>query len=63
MLPCSPTCANWLRDGVQPEGAKAGQQPGYCRGKAHRHQTLGFGGRRVLVSRKWSGKTLAVQRA
>ena len=61
--PCSPTCANWLRYGVQPKGAKAGQQPGYCRGKAHRHETLGFGGRRVLVSRKWSGKTLAVHRA
>jgi hypothetical protein len=57
--PCSPTCANWLRYGVQPEHAK----PGLCRGKVHRHENLGFGGRRVLVSRKWSGTTLADHRA
>jgi hypothetical protein len=57
--PCSPTCSNWLRYGVQPLKAKAGQLPGCCRGKAHRHETLGFGGRRVLTSRKWCGKTLA----
>jgi hypothetical protein len=61
--PCSPTCANWLRYGVQPKGARSGMEPGFCRGKAHRHETLGFGGRRVLVSRKWSGKTLADHRA
>jgi hypothetical protein len=57
--PCSPTCCNWLRYGIQPKDARPGQQPGYCKGKAHRRETLGFGGRRVLVSRKWSGKTLA----
>jgi hypothetical protein len=57
--PCSPTCCNWLRYGIQPKDAKPGQKPGYCKGKAHRRETLGFGGRRVLVSRKWSGKTLA----
>ncbi|KPM54687.1 replication initiation protein [Frankia sp. R43] len=56
--PCSPTCANWLRFGVQPKNPKPGLVPGRCRGKAHRRETLGFGGRRVLVSRKWSGKTL-----
>ncbi|ABD10413.1 replication initiation protein [Frankia sp. CcI156] len=56
--PCSPTCANWLRYGVQPKNAKPGLVPGRCRGKAHRRETLGFGGRRVLVSRKWSGKSL-----
>ena len=61
--PCSPTCPNWLRYGVQPKDAKAGMRPGYCRGKAHRRETLGFGGRRVLVSRKWSGKTLSVHKA
>ena len=61
--PCSPTCANWLRYGVQPRHAKAGLTPGYCKGKVHRRETLGFGGRRVLVSRKWSGKTLADHRA
>ena len=37
--------------------------PGYCRGKAHRREHLGYAGRRVLVSRKWSGKTLADHRA
>jgi replication initiator protein RepSA len=57
--PCSPTCANWLRYGVQPKDTRPGLKPGFCRGRAHRRETLGFGGRRVLVSRKWSGKTLA----
>ncbi|MEV0382777.1 replication initiator [Nonomuraea sp. NPDC050643] len=57
--PCSPTCPNWLRYGVQPKGAKAGMTPGRCRSKAHKPQHLGYAGRRVLVSRKWSNKTLA----
>ncbi len=61
--PCSPRCANWLRYGIQPQGAKKGQRPGACRGKAHRPDNLGYAGRRVLVSRKWSGKTLADHRA
>jgi hypothetical protein len=61
--PCSPTCANWLRYGIQPKNAKPNQRPGACRGKAHRREYLGYGGRRVLVSRKWSGKTLADHRA
>jgi hypothetical protein len=61
--PCSPTCANWLRYGIQPKSPRAGLRPGCCRGKTHRRETLGFGGRRVLVSRKWSGKTLADHRA
>jgi hypothetical protein len=61
--PCSPTCANWLRYGVQPKNAKPGMRPGSCRGKAHRREYLGYAGRRVLVSRKWSGKTLADHRA
>jgi hypothetical protein len=56
--PCSPTCPNWLRYGVQPKGAKAGMLPGRCRGKAHKPEHLGYAGRRVLVSRKWSNKTL-----
>ena len=56
--PCSPTCANWLRYGIQPKNAKAGLVPGACKGKAHRPEHLGYAGRRVLVSRKWSGKTL-----
>src|SRR6266581_5027846 len=61
--PCSPTCANWLRYGIQPRNARLGLRPGACRGKAHRHEYLGYAGRRVLVSRKWSGKTLADHRA
>jgi len=36
--------------------------PGACKGKAHRRDHLGYAGRRVLVSRKWSGKTLADHR-
>ncbi|WP_425560312.1 replication initiator [Luedemannella flava] len=62
-LPCSPTCANWLLYGVQPDGAAAGLVPGRCSGKVHQPRTLGFTGRRVLVSRQWSGKTLADHRA
>ena len=61
--PCSPTCANWLRYGIQPKNAKPGLHPGACKGKAHRREYLGYAGRRVLVSRKWSGKTLADHRA
>ena len=61
--PCSPTCANWLRYGIQPKNARPGLRPGACKGKAHRREYLGYAGRRVLVSRKWSGKTLADHRA
>ncbi|GAA0980751.1 replication initiation protein [Nocardiopsis tropica] len=61
--PCSPRCSNWLRYGIQPENAKAGMRPGFCRSKAHRREHLGYAGRRVLVSRKWSGKTLADHKA
>jgi Replication initiator protein, pSAM2 len=61
--PCSPTCANWLRYGVQPKNARPGLQPGACKGKAHRPEHLGYAGQRVLTSRKWSGKTLADHRA
>ena len=61
--PCSPTCANWLRYGVQPKNPRNGLRPGACKGKAHRREYLGYAGRRVLVSRKWSGKTLADHRA
>ena len=61
--PCSSRCANWLRYGIQPKNARAGLTPGACKGKAHRRANLGYAGRRVLVSRKWSGKTLADHRA
>jgi hypothetical protein len=60
--PCSPTCANWLRYGIQPKTARPGLRPGACKGKAHRREHLGYAGRRVLVSRKWFGKTLADHR-
>jgi hypothetical protein len=60
--PCSPTCANWLRYGIQPRNARAGMTPGACKAKAHKREHLGYGGRRVLVSRKWSGKTLTDHR-
>jgi replication initiator protein RepSA len=62
-LPCSPTCANWLLYGVQPKKARPGLVPGHCSGKVHQRRTLGFTGRRVLISRQWSGKTLADHRA
>ena len=61
--PCSRRCANWLRYGVQPKNARPGLIPGACKGKAHRREYLGYAGRRVLVSRKWSGKTLVDHRA
>jgi hypothetical protein len=60
--PCSPRCANWLRYGIQPRNARPGLHPGACRGKAHRPEHVGYAGRRVLTSRKWSGKTLADHR-
>jgi len=60
--PCSPSCPNWLRYGIQPKNARAGMRPGCCRGKAHKPEHLGYAGRRVLVSRKWSNKTLAEHR-
>jgi hypothetical protein len=62
-LPCSPGCSNWLRYGVQPDQAGPGMVPGGCPSKAHDREHLGLGGRRVLVSRKWSGKTLTEHRA
>jgi len=61
--PCSPACANWLRYGVQPKNPREGLRPGRCKGRAHRREHLGYAGRRVLVSRKWSGKSLADHRA
>jgi len=61
--PCSSSCANWLRYGIQPRDPRPDLVPGLCRGKAHRYENLGHAGRRVLVSRKWSGKTLTDHRA
>jgi hypothetical protein len=62
-LPCSARCTNWLRFGIQPQGADEGMRPGECPSKAHDRQHLGCGGRRVLVSRRWTGKTLGLHRA
>jgi hypothetical protein len=62
-LPCSRECANWLRFGVQPRDAGPGLVPGHCASKAHDREHLGVGGRRVLVSRGWSGKTLTEHKA
>jgi Replication initiator protein, pSAM2 len=58
-----PGCGNWLRYGIQPTDAGPGLRPGSCPSKAHDAEHLGLGGRRVLVSRKWTGKTLDVHRA
>jgi hypothetical protein len=62
-LPCTPRCANWLRYGIQPKGAGRGVIPGRCAGKTHDRENLGLGGRRILVSRQWSGKTLTEHKA
>jgi len=58
ITPCSERCPVWLRYGIVPRGATSKTVPGRCKGKAHRRSTLGLPGRRVLVSRKWTGKTL-----
>jgi hypothetical protein len=59
VTPCTDRCANWLLYGVQPPKAHAKLKPGRCKGKVHQRDTLGIGGRRILISRDWSGKTLA----
>jgi hypothetical protein len=53
----------WLLYGITPKGATSRTTPGHCKGRAHRRSTLGLPGRRVLVSRKWSGKTLVDHKA
>jgi hypothetical protein len=63
VTPCSQRCPVWLRYGIVPKGANAKTVAGHCKSKAHRRTTLGLAGRRVLVSRKWSGKTLPDHRA
>jgi hypothetical protein len=67
-IPCSPECGVWLRYGIQPRNAT--DETGlptrdgcWCLGKAHTREHLGLGGRRVQVSRAWSGKTLSEHRA
>jgi hypothetical protein len=63
VTPCSPRCPVWLLYGIQPKGARHSMTPGHCKGKAHKPEHLGIAGRRVLVSRKWSNKTLDDHRA
>ncbi|MBV7704643.1 helitron helicase-like domain-containing protein [Nocardia nova] len=62
-VPCSPRCPVWLEYGIVPQGATGKTIPGRCKGKAHRRDTLGMPGRRVLVSRRWTGKTLPDHKA
>ena len=62
-VPCSPECANWLRHGIEPKNPGPGLVPGQCPKRAHDRENLGYGGRRVQVSRAWSGKTLTVHKA
>jgi hypothetical protein len=62
-LPCTPDCPNWLRFGIQPRTLGPGMRPGFCPSKAHDREHLGLGGRRVLVSRGWSGKRLSDHKA
>jgi hypothetical protein len=62
-LPCSERCANWLRYSIQPKAANSGLRAGHCKAKSHDRDHLGLGGRRVLVSRHWTGKTLDHHRA
>jgi hypothetical protein len=63
ITPCSPQCPVWLLYGIQPKGARHSTIPGRCKGKAHQLDHLGIAGRRVLVSRKWSNKSLDDHRA
>ncbi len=60
VTPCSPRCPVWLLYGIQPHGACHSMTPGRYKGKAHQPEHLGIAGRPVLVSRKWSNKTLDV---
>ncbi|GIE33510.1 hypothetical protein Ait01nite_065550 [Actinoplanes italicus] len=62
VTPCSERYSKWLLYGVQPKKAHGRLQPGHCKGRVHQKTTLGIGGRRVLVSRDWSGKTLTDHR-
>ncbi|MGH3484716.1 MAG: replication initiator [Nocardioidaceae bacterium] len=62
-LPCCPECPNWLMFGITPKAPEPGLLPGHCPRPAHQLENLGHGGRRVLVSRDWSGKTLTEHKA
>jgi hypothetical protein len=62
-LPCCPECPNWLRYGITPKNPEPEMVPGHCPRPAHQLENLGNAGRRVLVSRDWSGKTIAEHKA
>ncbi|RDI54665.1 replication initiator [Nocardia mexicana] len=61
--PCSDRCAVWLLYGIVPKSAGSRMQPGRCKARAHRRETLGLPGNRVLTSEKWTGKTLGDHKA
>ncbi|WP_063920559.1 replication initiator [Nocardia salmonicida] len=63
VTPCSSRCGVWLLYGIVPKGASEKTQPGKCKANAHRRDTLGLPGRRVLVSGKWTGKTVPDHKA
>ena len=63
LTPCSPRSRCGCIYGIQPKGAQHSMTPGRCKGKAHRPEHLGIAGRRVLISRKWSNKSLDDHRA
>ncbi|MFD8319616.1 replication initiator [Kitasatospora purpeofusca] len=46
----------------QPKNVHPALRPGAFRSRAHEREHLGCGGRRVLASRRWSGKTLTDHR-
>ncbi len=63
VTPCSSRCAVWLLYGIVPKGATGKTIPGRCKARAHRRDTLGLPGNRVLTSRRWTGKTVGDHRA
>lgn len=58
LMRCGSALLNWLLYGIQPADAHAEILPGCCPAKAHKAASLGYAGRRCLVSRRWTGKTL-----
>ena len=52
---CCPRCGRLLWQRIQADGSVTA---GRCKSKAHDSDHFGYAGRRVLASRKWSGKTL-----
>ncbi|MEV0543779.1 replication initiator [Nocardia salmonicida] len=61
--PCSERCSVWLLYGVVPKGAGSRARPGQCKSRAHRRETLGLPGNRVLTSERWTGKTIGDHKA